>query len=512
VTPRRRGLLVALGVWAAVRIAYWATGGGFATDALRTSWQLLEPSQLRADPLGSVWLLHIQPPLYNLFVGGVLAWSPLPTGLTFQLLYLACGAVLIVALHATLRECGWSEFAATVGAVAVAVNPVVLSYEQTPSYELPAATGIVVAAWCCARYARTRSTRALVAFAAALTFVTLTRALLHPAWLAVVAVTVVLVARPERGWRALAAAAAIPLVLIGGWMAKNAVLFDEPTLSSWLGMNLARGVIAPMPRDTVDEMVRAGDVTPVARVRPFSGYDKYAPMVGPCRTGWTDPEVRRLYKRNGVSNFNSVCFLPVYRDEQSNALTLIRERPGDYLGTRYAPAALHVVTQRAPGTESFADNAVLDGLLDAWSPLLVHTRVTIHDGGWSNPLIPGAPEPTPDVSITMALATLLVIGIGGRSAWRLVRPGGTDDLPQDLTRALLGFTVLFVTAVSVATEYGENGRFRFLVDPILIGVTAAVITDLGLRIVRGRRSRSPGSGRHARRTRPPGTSPTSHRR
>jgi hypothetical protein len=200
--------------------------------------------------------------------------------------------------------------------------------------------------------------------------------------------------------------------------------------------------------------------------------------------------VRRLYKRNGISNFNALCFLPVYGQERSNALTLIRDRPGDYLGTRYAPVALHLVTQRAPGTEGVADNRVLDGLFDVWSPLLVHTRVTVHDRGWSNPLIPDAPEPTPDVSITMALATLLVIGVGTRSGWRIVR--ARAELPRDVTRVFLGATVLFVTAVSVLTEYGENGRFRFLVDPILIGVTAAVLTDLVRATVRRRAAEGAG--------------------
>ena len=34
--------------------------------------------------------------------------------------------------------------------------------------------------------------------------------------------------------------------------------------------------------------------------------------------------------------------------------------------------------------------------------------------------------------------------------------------------------------VSIATEYGENGRFRFLVDPIVIGLAVAqVVTWIG---------------------------------
>ena len=67
----------------------------------------------------------------------------------------------------------------------------------------------------------------------------------------------------------------------------------------------------------------------------FSAYSAYQPGIGPCRTHWTPTVVRALVKEDGISNFNAVCFLRVYRQEQHNALVLLRERPGDYLGTRY---------------------------------------------------------------------------------------------------------------------------------------------------------------------------------
>jgi hypothetical protein len=106
-----------------------------------------------------------------------------------------------------------------------------------------------------------------VGFVAAITAAALTRALLHPLWLVAVIGFVVVAVRPRTGWRAIAAAVAIPLVLIGGWIVKNQVLFDEPTMSSILGSNLARGVIAPMPRHAVDALIRDGSITPAARVR-----------------------------------------------------------------------------------------------------------------------------------------------------------------------------------------------------------------------------------------------------
>ena len=196
------GVLVVVGVFVVVHVAYWISGGGFTTAALRDSWQLLDLHRLTADPFGSVALLHIQPPAFNLFVGIVERWSPASAAVTYQVLYAACGLTLLLTLRALLVELGCSELAATVGTVVVALDPVLLSYENTVTYELPTATLLVVSGWCCARYARTRSTASLVGFVAAITAAALTRALLHPLWvLAALALVIVAVHRAPGGAR-----------------------------------------------------------------------------------------------------------------------------------------------------------------------------------------------------------------------------------------------------------------------------------------------------------------------
>lgn len=458
--------------FAAVRVAYWATGGGFSTTALANSWQLLDLDQLVAHPFQSVTLLHIQPPLFNLFVGGVLRWSPLPHALTFQLAYLACGLVMVLALRALLIELGFTPGAATAGAVAIACDPALLSYENAVTYEVPVATLLVVSSLLCARYVRTRRRAPLAGFLAATTLIVLTRALLHPVWLALCVVVILACARPQFSRRRVIAMVAVPLVIVGGWALKNQILFDEPSLSSWLGMNLARGVIAPMPRHDTDALIRAGKLTPAARVPAFSPYSAYAPTVGPCRTHWTEPVVRSLTKRNGESNFNAVCYLRVYQDAQHNALTAIEERPGAYLRGRGASTAAHFMFELGPGLEPFRENSVLRGLKDLYDVPMLAVHMTINDRDWTNPLIPGAPPPSIPMSLTLLFATALVLARAVLAAYRLAR---RRQHICDLTWLYLGFTVAFVTAVSIATEYGENSRFRFLTDPIVIGVLVASV-------------------------------------
>ena len=100
-----RGAVVAVAVFLAIRIAYWVAGGGLSTAAIGTSWQLLDAHQLAAHPLQSLTVLHIQPPLFNLFVGAVLRWSPLSAGMMSKASSASSGLAEEISASACCRQC-----------------------------------------------------------------------------------------------------------------------------------------------------------------------------------------------------------------------------------------------------------------------------------------------------------------------------------------------------------------------------------------------------------------------
>src|SRR5687768_7475998 len=67
---QRAGWLAA-GAWVVVYLLVWATGQRFSTAYLDYGWQLVPWDTLSTRPLQSVWFLHIQPPLWNLSLGGL---------------------------------------------------------------------------------------------------------------------------------------------------------------------------------------------------------------------------------------------------------------------------------------------------------------------------------------------------------------------------------------------------------------------------------------------------------
>ena len=124
-------------------------------------------------------------------------------------------------------------------------------------------------------------------------------------------------------------------------------------------------------------------------------------------------------------------------------------------------------------------NVVVRTLARGFRVVLVPVSATVHLPDASAPLL-GVSTYTVSFSLVILLATLLVIlraGVSVVGVWRRKRG------PAEIAWIFLGLTVLYVTVVSVATEYGENQRFRAMIDPVLLGVFSAQLATIVIRVV-----------------------------
>ncbi|MCB0976313.1 MAG: hypothetical protein KDB02_02530 [Acidimicrobiales bacterium] len=479
-------------------------GGVLTSEMFERTWQLADTKLLAEDPIGTVWYLHVQPPLYNLGVGVLLRWSPFPVIGTLYVLYMAMLLLTGLVLWDLLVR--WEVHPLVAGAVGALVvsEPDLLRTAVWNSYEIPVALMLTMALWFLQRFVQVRAGRWLVATSAALTAASLTRSVVHPVF--VVAVVVL------AGWwgsasrRALLAAGAVPLVLVGGWMAHNAVLFDTFTTSSWSGFNLQRGVTAPMERGDVETAVADGTVTSNALVQPWQGLDAYRPPA-PCTP---DHRHRSLSEENqsdtGSTNLDNACFLPLYSEAESNALALVKAYPGRYLRTRaqVLPTSFGVARVGLPEDlplfveDVRPDRTWMDTFADFWQ---LPTSESVDMRGWNLPLV-GADRLPYDFSWTLAALTAFLLGRAVLAVARLARaavkgrrsstgsdhdalhadeadPDGTDALLTDQGRVDGGDEILWMVAGALVglvvvggsmVEFGENGRFRAIVDPLIVGL------------------------------------------
>jgi hypothetical protein len=486
------GRLVIIVVVVAVVVEVLRVGGGVDRIELASSWQLLDLEVLEHDPLRGIWFLHTQPPLHNLVIG-LVAWSPLPLAGTLFLLYAGCVLVLGLVLHDLLLRWEVPNVVATAVACLAVANPTLLGTIRIVSYEVPVATLLVVLVWVLDRYLATPTPVLLGATVGLATALVLTRSLFHPAWLVAV-LAVVFWARRQPA-RRVAVFAAVPVVLIGGLVVKNAALFDSPTLSSWTGFNLHRGVLDPMSAASIDRAVDAGKISGLATERPWLSLADYRPWLDGCRSGSSHPAVAEQTKSIDalpVPNFNHECYLGLYRRSQDDALTMIFREPDQYVRGRMVAVALsHAylpLGQDDPGTSilgaEFPSTSWMDRL---YSIVMVRSRVNVDMSGWNVPLV--------GERLSFSVVWLLVLGtvlavvatvIAAVGCWRAGRRHA-PPAERDVVWLVAGFTILFVVLGGDLVELGENARFRSMLDPLVLALGVSVVADLVGRARRWRR-------------------------
>ncbi len=452
------------GAWLAVYAAVAFGGQRFSTAYLGYGWQLVPFDTLERDPLGSVWYLHVQPPLWNLTLGGLARLSPFTTAATLQVLMAGFGVATAAFAAALLTRLGYRPGWATGLALLATLHPEVLKGAFEPNYELALAAMLVALAWTVARAVGPAAGRwALVAVAAVATVVIMTRSLYHPAWALAVICLVAWRLRGRIDRKVVLVALAVPVLVAGMWMVKNQVLFGRATLSSWFGMNLQRAVIPVVPRDELQALYDDGKVSDIALIGPFGNYDLYAPVMPPCTPAHDHAAVSEPMRTTDEfsPNFNYECFLPVFDQAGEDAWAVIWAEPDDFLeGRVWSARTMFAVSVRPSESDSWPMR-VLD---DVYAVARFDVDGTISTHGWGSPIFGDLIAPSRFGLIPVVMYAGLV-GAGLWCGWLVVRR--RDDPVRTTVLAVAGFTVLFTFVVGITGELGEQARFRTMTDPLV---------------------------------------------
>ena len=481
----RRPSVIAGAVWTSVYVAVWSTGERFDTSYLGFAWQLIPAEILRADPIRSTWYLHIQPPLWNLAIGSILRWSPFPDAISLQAMMFVFGVLLVGMLASIVHRLTSRPMLAVVVAVVATMHPDVLGNAFVPNYELATATMLVAFVWLAT--SSRRDGWWFAGLASIATATAMTRSLYHPVWVVLVLVIVAWSVRDRISWRTVVVGAAIPVLVIGGWMVKNEVMFGHATLSSWFGMNLQRAVIPVLPADELQALHERGEVSSIALVGPFGNYDLYKPYVPPCtprhQVPATDTPVRA--GEVVVPNFNYECFLPVFDQAGADAWAAIKDSPRSFVSGRlWSARTWFAINSGSAGSPSFVMRSLdkLGKVAGVEVPGVISTR------GWGTPIY-GVLDAPANFALTLVALSLLVLAFAARCTARTLRRR-RDEPPatRDLAFVLVGLIVLWTFVTGITFELGEQARFRTMIDPLVITFGAIAVVEL-LRVIRGRRRR-----------------------
>jgi hypothetical protein len=144
----RKALLLLLGVTAVFfisRYLYDLAGIRYDGNTYLGYWQFIDPFLMRTDLWRSVYYLHSQPPLLNLFTGLVLQAFPANHTEVFHILFFVCGSILTISIYLLGRAMRFPVWLAMLSSAWSAINPGTILYENWLSYTLPVTAALALA-------------------------------------------------------------------------------------------------------------------------------------------------------------------------------------------------------------------------------------------------------------------------------------------------------------------------------------------------------------------------------
>ncbi len=386
---------------------------------LHNAYQLLDVRLLREQPFTSIFYLHSQPPLFNLFTAAIVQ---LPDGLVqsaLAVIWAAAGLATALLLYATMVRLGTRPWLGVAVVSLFLVAPETLLTESWFFYSELQILVTAIALFALTRFATDRRTRDGVLFAGSLGVLVLLRSSFHIVLMVLVLVVVWRQLALTR--RQIATIAVVPLVVVGAWSVKNVVVFDSWTNSTWLGMNVSYLAHAGVSQSDCRRLVADGTVSASAcRVafRAPSAYTARFPHTEHFGNAATD----RLYKSTGQPNFNASLYTDVASQYQHDSLDLLR-LGGVGAVTRAELAAYTLWSE--PGDDSLqlrADRRPIAGYAD-WFDRLVLLRPVAT--GWNDPARFAASRgafPWGEALGSVSYTILALVGIRGVRRRRRLAP------------------------------------------------------------------------------------------
>lgn len=467
-------LLALSAVFVAFRLWFVHVGGSYIASPLDSAKQFLDPALLQHDLLSSLWYLHSQPPLFNLFLGLVLKAASDPAVL-YELCFRISGLLIPLCMYATLALLGANRIVAFLVTLFFMLNPSLILYESLLYYTHVEGVLIITAVFFLARWALREKKFDLVVFWLLLSCLGLTRSLFHPLFFVMLAVLMsIFLWRQNMPMRSFALAGVLAMLALAAWCLKNLIIFGFFGTSSWAGMSLWVKTNGYSP-EQLAEFHGRGLISAVAvraELEPFQPIENFIRdglvQAAPCH----NPADCRELRPDDYPNFNHIGYVALSRQLGRDALHLIRHDPKTFwlytagafsLTLWYASDSVHAL---------FQDNMAL------LEPLERFYRSAFFGflGVQSRHSDPKVWLRTACIGVLFAVFYALTI------MQALRRQEGRERFAIVLVCLFCMLIHGFVLLTSSIIEFGENPRFRFPVDGAFF-----ILAALNLQLLRRQR-------------------------
>lgn len=454
--------------------AFWA-GLRFDTTSLGVFMHFIDPELLRDRLLESCFYLHIQPPLFNLFLGMGLKLGA-AAGIVFHVVYLAFGFVLYLTVFVLQRRLGVSPRLAFVSSTLFMLSPPFLLTEHWLFYTFPCAMLLALAALALHAVLRRESAASWGLFFGILFLLAGMRTVFHLVYVVFV-LGAAAVALPGCRRRVLAGAV-LPLLLVFAMYAKNYAVFGEFTLCTWSGKHLWIKTIGNLTWEQRQALVASGRISEVSLINRFAPSGVYPERYQRVE-GFEDvPALRQLYKSSGEFNYNHLTQIAISKQYGRDGLQGLKSHPRTFAMTTLQAWAIYFMSNSRwmHETENYARLRPLVEVYDR----LIYGRLPVNLFRSFPPLARMASSQY--AVLIVGLPLVLLHGI-----WFALRGRGLSFERRALL-LFLCFNIVYVAVLGNLMEILETNRFRFTTDPLSV-VLAGVLVQRAAAAWAARRDR-----------------------
>jgi hypothetical protein len=456
------------------RLVAHIAGVPFESASLAFYWHFVDPALLRDRLVESLFFLHGQPPLLNLYTGLILKLFPGREEPAFYITFLFLGLCLTIALYFLMTRLGVHAWWSVGLTLLFVTSPACILFENWLFYTYPLLVFLCLAALFLHRFLSSARLCEALLFFTFLAFVVLLRSTFHLLWFVLLALLLLFFQR--RYWKKILLSAFVPFLILLVVYVKNLILFGSLVSSTWMGMNLARMTVTWLPEETRQVLVEEGKLSQLAMIQPFSDLHAY-------------PEAFRTTPETGVAILDLA--------EKTTGATNLYHNAYIELSKQYHRDSLYVLTHHPEAYRSAIRTAYFLFFLPAnnYFPMLEGREQIRHWDQFHSQVISGQLRPLYEgplmrtfthryeqqeplnLALFVIASYAAAIAFGSCVFWKVLR-GRSSEEPFTLTVLFLWFNILYVTLISNAFEVGENNRFRFVVDPSILVLVGVVLSRI----------------------------------
>jgi hypothetical protein len=471
-----RAMLTLTSIFVVVHATYYALGVTFNRGTLVGIMHFLDAELLRTALLESLWYLHIQPPLMNLFAGLILKLTP-DSAWLFQAIFLVLGLILYLSIYLLQLRLRVNPKLAAVLSTLFMASPSFLLWENFLLYTFPCAALLALSAVLLCHFLERRSSWAVAGFFVSLMLICGMRSMFHLGYMILVFGVVLYLGKGMR-LRVLAIGI-LPVLLVFSFYFKNFIVFGEFNTSTFFEKNLWI-MTAGNLGDRKNTLIAEGKLSELSWINRWASLDAYPPEYQVVPEPFDQiPVLTMKHKTNGEVNYNhygNIAISDVYGEDAK------------YVLRHYPTAVLNAM--KLSWYRFFISSSALP--VSPGNKENIPTLITLYDyvfyGKFPIDLAPHSrlvkdAQHQPYLILLFGLPLVFLYALY-RALFNPAKGRSLDSVQRPLVFFIL-LNVSMVAVLGCTFDFHETARYRFITDGlsvVLLGFLITAVTERNKKI------------------------------